>query len=259
MKANYSVYNDENFLDKKTSSLKSTLRSRLSVKDDYQLNNLYVTENVALPNIEHYRYQKVIYDYDNLKMNSDVHSEYLSVEEKKKRYSGEEDEIYCGRFPHLSYCGCKIPCSIILPKIKMVRLTENIYAGPIESSFKTKELLSLEISYILNVSCTEYNKRSKYFKYFEIYINDNHTENAIKFFKITNRFIEEAVSNGKNILVHSVDGKSRCWTFIAAYLIGKCGMKYSIAMDLIKSKFPLCEPNDNFLTQLKHYDLEVNT
>ena len=233
---------------------------KLSKRDDLtRINNLYVDETFSISNIEQMRYNKISYEVDNLKMNNDAMSEYLSMEEKKKRYSGEEDEIFCGRFPHLTYCGCKIPCFLILPKIKLIELTNNIFVGPIESVYKTKELLSLGITHILNVSCTEYNKRNKYFQYYEIFINDNHTENAIKFFKITNRFIEEAVSNGKKILVHSILGKSRCWAFVAAYLIGKCNMKYSDTMDLIRQKFPTCEPNDNFLTQLKHYDLEINT
>ena len=37
-------------------------------------------------------------------------NQYLTLEEKKKAYNGEEDKIYCGRFPHLDYCGCKYPC-----------------------------------------------------------------------------------------------------------------------------------------------------
>lgn len=250
----------DNFLDKNITSYNHSLKSRVSNREDYfRVTHFYLNENFSVGSLEHMRYNKVSYEVENLKLDNDAYCEYLSVEEKKKRYSGEEDEIYCGRFPHLSYCGCKIPCSVLLPKIKLIEITEFIYAGPIESAFKTKELLSLEISYILNVSCTEYNKRNKYFQYFDIYINDNHTENAIKFFKVTNRFIEEAVANSKKILVHSVNGKSRCWTFIAAYLIGKCNMKYNDAMDLIRTKYPNCEPNDNFLTQLKHYDLEINT
>ena len=30
------------------------------------------------------------------------------------------------------------------------------------------------------------------------------------------------------------------------------------AYEKIKEKFPRAEPNDNYLTQLKHYDLSVN-
>ncbi len=261
MKSEFNVYDaSDKFLNKNISSYNQSIKSRITVRDDiFHISNLYITSPINISNSEEMRYKKISYEVENLKLHNDALSEYLSIEEKKKLYSGEEDEIFCGRFPHLSYCGCKFPCAIILPKIKLIELTNFIYAGPIECAFKTRELLSLEIAYILNVSCTEYNKRTKYFNYFDIYIYDNHTENAIKFFKITNRFIDDAISKGKKILVHSVEGKSRCWTFIAAYLIGKCNMKFTAAIDMIKAKFPFCEPNDNFLTQLKHYDLEVNT
>ena len=123
--------------------------------------------------------------------------------------------------------------------------------------YKYKELLDLKIGYVLNVSCIEYNKRPG-IKYFDIYINDNHTENAIKFFKITNRFIHEAITTRNNILIHSEHGRSRCWVFLMAYLIGRRGYKFSEAYEKIKEKFPRAEPNDNYLTQLKHYDLSVN-
>ena len=93
----------------------------------------------------------------------------------------------------------------------------------------------------------------------EIFIYDNHTENAIKFFKITNRFIDEAIKSNTKILIHSELGRSRCWVFLMAYLIGKCGYKYILAYDKVREKFAYAEPNDNYLTQLKHYDLEVNT
>ena len=222
-------------------------------EENIRINHLYIKDEIYIHSLDEYRYKYCEYgDYDLMKGN-----QYLTLEEKKKAYNGEEDKIYCGRFPHLSYCGCKFPCSIILDKIHPIEIIDNIYCGPIECAYKTKELLHLKIKYILNVSCITYRKRIKYFKYYDIYINDNNTENAIKFFKITNRFIEEAVNNGK-ILIHSENGQSRCFVFILAYLIGRKNFKFADAYEKIKEKFRFAEPNDNFLTQLKHYDLEVN-
>ena len=43
-----------------------------------------------------------------------------------------------------------------------------------------------------------------------------------------------------------------------AYLIGRRGYKFTEAYDKVREKFGYAEPNDNYLTQLKHYDLEVN-
>jgi hypothetical protein len=215
----------------------------------------YLTQELHIPTLEPYRTQEIDYgDEFNLSKNN----RFLTYEDKKKAYSGEEDHIFCGRFPHLSDCGCKYPCSLLLPKIHPIEVIENIYVGSLESAIKTKELLFLKIKYILNLSCVSYNKRMKYFRYYDIFINDNHTENAIKYFKITNRFIEDAVNSGGKILIHSENGTSRCWVFLMAYLIGRKHMTFNIAFDLVKSKFAHVEPNDNFLTQLKHYDLKVN-
>ena len=226
-----------------------------SKEENIRINHLYIKDELYISSLDEYRYKYCEYgnEYDLMKGN-----QYLTLEEKKKAYNGEEDKIYCGRFPHLNYCGCKFPCSIMLEKIHPIEIIDNIFCGPIECAYKTKELLFLKINFILNVSCITYRKRIKYFQYYDIYINDNNTENAIKFFKITNRFIDEAVSSGGKILIHSENGQSRCFVFILAYLIGRKGFKFADAYEKIKEKFRFAEPNDNFLTQLKHYDLEVN-
>ena len=214
----------------------------------------YLPQEIIVPTLEPYRTQEIdLGDEFNLSKNN----KFLTYEDKKKAYSGEEDHIFCGRFPHLSDCGCKYPCSLLLPKIHPIEVIDNIFVGPLEAVLKTKELLFLKIKFILNLSCVSY-KRKKYFKYYDIFINDNHTENAIKYFKITNRFIEDAVNSGGKILIHSENGTSRCWVFLMAYLIGRKHMTFNTAFDLVKSKFGHVEPNDNFLTQLKHYDLKVN-
>lgn len=180
------VFTSVNLLDKNITSYNVTVKSKGTFSEDsVRITHLYLKENLIVSNLEDYRYLKAEYKVDNdpaLETNK-----FISDEEKKKGYQNEEENIMCGRFPHLTYCGCKYPCSITLNRIKPILAIDHIYTGPIECAFKTKELLSLKITHILNVSCTEYNKRTKYFKYLDIFINDNHTENAIKFFKITNR------------------------------------------------------------------------
>jgi len=249
------LYTKENILNKNITSYHSSLiTNQNSVDDSIRVTHLYFKEDLMVKNIEDYRGKIASYE-ESLKINS---YEFMSEDERRKNYNNEEDQIYCGRFPHLNYCGCKFPCSIILDRIKPIEITNNIFIGPVECAYKTKELLSIKITHILNVSCTAYFRRNKYFKYLDIYIGDNHTENAIKSFKITNRFIDEAVKSNQKILIHSLQGRSRCWVFLMAYLIGKLNMKFSKAYDYIKDKFGYAEPNENFLTQLKHYDLDVN-
>lgn len=227
-----------------------------NAEENIRVRHNYLEQEILVPSLDPYRYQEVIYGEEyNLTKNN----KFLTLEDKKKAYNGEEDHCFCGRFPHLSDCGCKYPCSLILPKIHPIEVIENLYCGSLEAALKTKELLYLKINYILNLSCVAYNKRIKYFKYYDIFINDNHTENAIKYFKITNRFIDDAIASGGKVLIHSENGISRCWVFLMAYLIGRKHMTFNMAYELARSKFGHVEPNDNFLTQLKHYDLRVNT
>ena len=107
------------------------------------------------------------------------------------RYQGEEDEIICGRFPHLDFCGCDIPCLVALKEIKLIEVIDGIFMGPYQSTFKTKELLENGVTHILNLSTKEYTKR-KYFTYLDVQIYDVHSEDAKRYFRITNRFIKEA-------------------------------------------------------------------
>jgi len=249
------LYSTYDVMNRNISSYQPSLKTNQNfVNDSVRITHLYFKEDVIVNNLEEYRGYFAYYK-ESLKIQT---YDFMSDDEMKRNYSREEDEIYCGRYPHLNYCGCKFPCSLTLDRIKPIKLTDNIYIGPIECAYKTKELLSIKITHILNVSCTAYCRRSKYFKYLDIYIGDNHTENAIKSFKITNRFIDEAVKSNQKILIHSLQGRSRCWVLLMAYFIGRLNMKFSSALDFIREKFSYAEPNENFLTQLKHYDLDVN-
>jgi protein-tyrosine phosphatase len=54
----------------------------------------------------------------------------------------------------------------------------------------------------VNVSTHEYTKRSKYFKYLNIDVFDRNDEDIKKHFRITNRFIANAIKDGGRVLVH---------------------------------------------------------
>ena len=127
--------------------------------------------------------------------------------------------------------------------------------GPFQSAFKTKDLIEKGVTHILNVSCKEYTKRQKYFKYLDVQVQDEVGENAKKYFRITSRFIDEGIKNG-GILVHSVQGKSRAPTFILAYLIYKEKMKLKDGLALLREYVNEVEPNESFMQQLADYDLD---
>ena len=119
--------------------------------------------------------------------------------------------------------------------------------GPFQSAFKTSDLIESGVTHILNVTCKAYTKRYRYFKYLDLHIYDEPQENAKKYFRITNRFINEALNNGGKVLVHSIEGKSRCATFILAYLIANHGFKLRDGLQLLRQFVGEVEPNEGFM------------
>ena len=59
------------------------------------------------------------------------------------------------------------------------------------------------------------------------------------------------------MLVQSVEGKSRAATFILAYFIANDGIKLKDGLESLRQFVAEVEPNEGFMQQLAHYDLEL--
>lgn len=92
--------------------------------------------------------------------------------------------------------------------------------------------------------------------HFRILIGDNPSENIKCFFDSSSKFISEHLKNC-NVLVHCKAGVSRSATIVAAYLMKTHKMDFHTAINLLKSKRKLVEPNRGFLRQLRIYDREL--
>ena len=157
----------------------------------------------------------------------------------------------------MDVCACDVDCAEAIRDISLFEVYGGIYMGPFQAGFKTGELIETGVTHILNVSCKSYSKRDKYFKYLDLQIYDEPQEDAKKYFRITNRFINQALASGGKILVHSIEGKSRCATFILAYLISQEGIKLKDGLMLLRQFVGEVEPNEGFMQQLAQYDLEL--
>lgn len=105
----------------------------------------------------------------------------------------EEESSLCARFPHMSTCACDVDCQLAIREISLIEVYEGIFMGPFQAAFKTKALIELGVTHILNVSSKSYTKRKKVFKYLDIPIHDEEGEEAKKHFRTTNRFINECL------------------------------------------------------------------
>lgn len=185
-------------------------------------------------------------------------SMWLKLDQARKDHSSSEEAgVVCGRFPHMPTCACEIDCSLAIKQISLFEVYNGIFMGPFQAAFKTQELIDSGITHILNVTCKSYTLRNKFFKYYNLQIQDVKTEDAKRHFRATNRFIQEALDQGGKVLVQSVDGRSRAATFVLAYMIHTDRMQLKECLNILRQYVPEAEPNEGFMSQLAQYDLEL--
>ena len=80
---------------------------------------------------------------------------------------------------------------------------------------------------------------------------------VMRSFDTSNDFIDDAIMDNSNILIHCQAGRSRSVTILAAYIIKTFGIDVDITLDIIKNKRSIIEPNKYFVTQLEKYYNEL--
>lgn len=126
-------------------------------------------------------------------------------------------------------------------------MINGLYFGNFVSGLKTKHLLDSGITHVLNVTCKAYTKRSKYFTYCDIDLRNTTEQDAKKFFRLSNRFIKEALGKGGKVLIHSSELQIGA-IMGCAYLIGI--MKIPLKQSLMKINKVKIEISPHFMKQL---------
>lgn len=85
-------------------------------------------------------------------------------------------------------------------------------------------------------------------------IDDCPSENISQYFSECIQFIEENLSEGRNVLVHCVAGISRSPAIVIAYVINYFNWSFQRAFDFVKSKRSIVNPNAGFISQLRKLD-----
>ena len=133
----------------------------------------------------------------------------------------------------------------------------NIFLGAVEHSMNTKFITENNIQTIICVMKEEpYHKNTEFGKninFLHIPIYDSSTENITNYFEQSINFINENISQKKNILVHCQMGISRSATILIAYLIRERKMSHSDAFMYIKERRGQVEPNIGFLSALMSF------
>lgn len=132
-------------------------------------------------------------------------------------------------------------------------IVDGLYLGNINSVYDEKKLKELGITHIISVLAGFIPPFPEKFEYLVLDALDSENTDLSLKFEITNDFIENAMENNGKVLINCMAGRSRSATILSAYIIYKFGMDAKNAINSIKNKREIVQPNEQFIKQLNEY------
>ena len=130
----------------------------------------------------------------------------------------------------------------------VTRFNGKLYIGGLRAIDEPDVLKEAEISHVLSALevdyCEEYDLRE--YKRLLVQVEDNAEENILVHFGRTNAFLEDALTQGGNVLVHCAMGISRSTTIVCAFMMYEARISPSQALEKTQETRPLCSPNQGF-------------
>ena len=138
-----------------------------------------------------------------------------------------------------------------------IEIIPNLFLGSIGSASNLKQLQNCKITHIVCCARGIKNFFPDKFKYLNLDILDNEKSDIKQHFDESYKFIDEAIKNNGNVLIHCHAGISRSSTILIAYIMKSQKMSLDKVLELLKSKRDKVNPNAGFIEQLKEYEKEL--
>lgn len=136
----------------------------------------------------------------------------------------------------------------------MSEIFPNLHLGDVGTSRDSTFFKKRKISHVLIAA----RGLKQHFKgsctYMQLSISDIPILKIITYFVESIQFIDEAISNGKNVLVHCLGGISRSATIVIAYVMIKKRKSFEEALKFVKKQRPKVNPNPGFAAQLQVFE-----
>ncbi|ARF08763.1 dual specificity phosphatase [Catovirus CTV1] len=134
-------------------------------------------------------------------------------------------------------------------------IIDNIYLGSAFNAANFSQLSELGIEVIVNVTkeISMHFPKNYIYKKFELY--DNKDENIEKYLLETFEFIKQ--HKDKKIFIHCKMGASRSVSVLLYYLMKEYNMNLDNALDYIKDRRMIINPNSKFIETLRKYDKKI--
>ncbi|KAJ3034268.1 dual specificity phosphatase 12 [Rhizophlyctis rosea] len=114
-------------------------------------------------------------------------------------------------------------------------------------------LNALQITHVVSLGVQLQPAYPGLFKYHSIDIEDNSDANILQHFDAAYEFIDAAISESGNVLVHCTAGVSRSVTIAACYIMRKTGITPEQAVEQVQAARKIACPNLGFRNQLALY------
>ena len=133
------------------------------------------------------------------------------------------------------------------------QITNNIFLGNMLGAENSTIMNNNNIKYIINCTRTIPNYFESNYTYLRIPIDDTFSQHIENYFDITYDFITKAIDNNNNIFIHCHAGVSRSATILIAYLMRKNNIDVNTALNIVKNKRSIINPNIEFMDALNNY------
>ena len=161
------------------------------------------------------------------------------------------------------FSGTKIYELIFPAKDEVNHIVDNIYLGDYRIASHYSLLKELRLHHIINCTFEIPSEFPNDFSYLNISIEDSTSQDITHSLDEAYSFLTQHVRDDNNnnnnnsrdnILVHCVQGKSRSASIVIYYLMKKYNYTYDRALELLRSKRSVVNPNKGFERQLRQFE-----
>jgi atypical dual specificity phosphatase len=136
-------------------------------------------------------------------------------------------------------------------------IPELLWLGPKAAASDIRELQALGITDIIIASATITPRFPGCFNYKKIAVDDVPSADIATFFEDCIVFLEAASQSNRRVLVHCNQGVSRSATLVAAYIMKSQKKTAKEALDFIKTRRYVANPNSGFRLQLSAFERRI--
>jgi protein-tyrosine phosphatase len=132
----------------------------------------------------------------------------------------------------------------------MSKITEQLYIGNYLNASDREWLDKNHITHIVNATPDIPNYFPQDYKYLQLKLLDSPQQSIYQVLEPSYKFIYNAMGNGGTVLIHCRAGMSRSVSVSIYFLMKLKGWTYLQALNFIKSKRSIAQPNHGFARQL---------